>query len=192
MGLSNISPVNQQRIAVLTPLIALVLSLFVVYPAWGRYVDKRATIEKKRIELEKLKATPVPAPPAFMPTADDLPTEPPQFEGQISAVAAASQCELANFDLSAPTGGTSDADKESPVKALRARVEINADYPHIRSFIYNLGRAPRLFVVTSLDITTNTSGKGAPVQVYSGPLHASMEIERYVAPSATAAVNRAQ
>jgi hypothetical protein len=39
MALATISPAAQQRLAVAVPLIALAISLFVVYPAWGRYQD---------------------------------------------------------------------------------------------------------------------------------------------------------
>jgi hypothetical protein len=191
MGKSSLSPVMQQRIAVLVPIIALVLSLFVVYPAWGRYGDKRAAITKKQGELTTLINTPLPPDTTATPTADDLPTEPPQIYGEITSVARAAQCDIVGYDLSTKTG-SAEADKESPVKALRGKVEIEASYPQIRAFLFELARAQRLFVVTDMVITTNRStNPQAPAASSNGPLHATIEIERYVAPPVTAAANPA-
>jgi hypothetical protein len=190
MAASSISPVTQQRIAVFVPIIALVLSLFVVYPAYGRYNATRAKIDKKKVELETLRNTPLPPATNLRPTADDLPSEPPQFLGQINAIAAATRCEMPLFDISSSTSTAVAPDKESPIRALRGKVEIDADYPRIRAFLVELSRASRLFVVTGLEITPNKPSM--PGGSTNEPLHAKIEIERYVAPPDTAAVNPAK
>ena len=189
MAMSTISPVTQQRIAVLVPIIALVLSLFVVYPAYGRYTETREKIEKKKAELNTLRNTPLPPRGQGQPTAVDTPSEPPQFSSQISAIASAARCDIAAWDLSLKEAA---ADKESPIQARRAKFEIDADYPRIRAFLVELARYPRLFVVTDVEISALRAAATptAPV-VQAGLLHATIEIERYVAPPETASAKPA-
>src|SRR5689334_13812928 len=57
-------PEIQARVAVVIPLVALCLSLFVVYPAWGRYNGLRAQIAQQERELSDLRTAPLPAPVA--------------------------------------------------------------------------------------------------------------------------------
>ena len=183
MRLTTISPENQQRIAVVVPIVALVLSLFVVYPAWGRYGELNGKIGKQRAELNTLRNSPIPAPGPIKPTADYQPSEPPQFFGMISALAQQAGCRVVGYDIISSTDKTK---AEGPIRALRAKVEIEAEYPQIRAFLTRLSEAPRLFVVTDLSIMRSTGSARASQGVPTGPLKAAIEIERYVAPPATA------
>src|SRR6266852_6918220 len=98
MRLITINPVAQQRLAVAVPIVALVLSLFVVRPAWGHYGDLKQENEKKSGELRRLVETPIPDPGPVSPTADATSTEPPQFMGMIRQMAQKSICLIAAFD----------------------------------------------------------------------------------------------
>ncbi|MCW3097138.1 MAG: Pilus assembly protein PilO [Chthonomonadaceae bacterium] len=181
MPLLTIKPENQQRLAVLVPIIALILSLFVVYPAQGRYRDLQKTIQTERKELETLRATPIPTVGPVAPTAEESPSEPPAFLGQIRMLAAETGCRVSGFDVSA--AGSKDT---APLRVVRARVELEGQFYQIRNFLTQLGRAPRLYVVTDFSLTGKTPV--GPQSANSSPsnlLHASIEIERYVA-SATA------
>lgn len=173
MRLATISPQNQQRLAVLVPLVALFLSLFVVYPAWGRYHDLRAENEKRGRELEALRTIPIPEPGPVRPAEEDLPSEPPQFLGHISALAAAANCRIVGFE-SLPAGEKEAA--ASGVRARQAKVELEDPYPRVREFLTQLARANRLFVVAGLQLSR---GKGQ-----AETLHTTITIERYVAPAA--------
>jgi hypothetical protein len=174
MRLATISPQNQQRLAVLAPLVALFLSLFVVYPAWGRYNDLRAENEKKGRELEALRAIPIPEPGPVRPAADDLPSELPQFLGHISALAAVANCRIVGFE-SLPAAGKEEA-ATGGVRARQAKVELEDPYPRVRDFLAQLARADRLFVVAGVELSR---GKGQ-----AEALHTTITIERYVAPRA--------
>ena len=179
MGFFAVKPEIQQRLAIFVPLIALALSLFVVYPAWGRYGALNQQIARQRDDLEKLKAEPPPVAPGLVaPTADDVPSEPPEFLGEIRSLAAEANCHLAGFDLS-------PSDKSvavGAVRAVRAKIDLEANYVQIRDFLFRLNHAGRLLAVTDLTlISADTGPRGtAP----SGPLHATLNIERYVAPPA--------
>ena len=185
MRFFSISPENQQRLAVLVPLLALVLSLFVVYPAWGRYSDLKTQLADKREDLAKLKATPMPQPSLKMPAVPGLPSEPPQFLAHMNALAAASGARVTGFDLTA--GGTGKAEAMGPVSAARANLEVTGTYVDIRRFLEQLATTDRLYVVTDVDVS---SAKGAGAQgagaqpVVAGPLTAKLTIERYVTAAA--------
>jgi hypothetical protein len=177
MSLLTIKPENQQRLAVLVPIVALVLSLFVVYPALGRYRALQATIQTERNELTTLRATPIPQIGPVVPTAEDSPSEPPQFLGQIRTLAAAAGCRLSGFEVS-PT----EKKAHSPLRAVRSRVELDGQFYQVRNFLTQLGGAPRLYVVTDFSLTNQQSTSGQTAKSsQTGPLRASIEIERYVA-----------
>jgi hypothetical protein len=179
MPLLTIKPENQQRLAVFVPIIALILSLFVVYPAVGRYQALQKTIQTEQKELDTLRATPIPPVGTVAPTAAESPSEPPQFLGQIRILASETDCRVSGFDVSA--AGSKDT---TPLRAVRSRVELEGRFYQIRNFLTQLGRAPRLYVVTDFSLTGKTSV--GPQSANSSPsnlLRASIEIERYVAPA---------
>jgi hypothetical protein len=180
MRILSVNPVFQQRVAIIVPIVALLLSLFVVYPAWGRYKELQTTIQKQRKDLDDLRATPLPQVGPEAPTAEDRASEPPEFLGQVSRLAGAANCRLTSFDMiPAPS------EKEvKPIRALRARVELKGQYYQIRDFLFRLAHAPRLFVVTDFSLSKETTGSsqasgGQPL--FSNALNAKIEIERYVA-----------
>ncbi|HLV81296.1 MAG TPA: hypothetical protein VKT32_13505, partial [Chthonomonadaceae bacterium] len=163
-------------LAILVPLVALALSLFVVYPAWGNYNDLNQRIARQRSDLQKLKeAPPIAAPGLVAPAADDMPSEPPEFLGVIRSVSAGANCRLVGFDLS-PSG---KAAGDGSVRAVRANIELEANYVQIRDFLFRLQRTGRLLAVTHLAL--NAAEEGSKGTASSGPLHATIEIERYVA-----------
>jgi hypothetical protein len=181
MRLFGLSPVAQQRAAVLVPVVALVLSLFVVYPAWGRYGELQTKIEKQQAELRGLRSYALPKPGPVKPTVDWMPSEPPQFFGYVSALAQSAGCRMVGYDI-VPTQKTS---AEGPIRALRAKVELEAEYPQIRTFLARLAEADRLFVVTEMTVgKPKTTGPAAAIGP-AGTVQASVEIERYVSAAAT-------
>lgn len=172
---------NQQRIAVLVPVIALALSVFVVYPAWGRYQELQDTVEQKRTALNELKAAPLPQPGAIAPSADDLPTEPPQFLGMVSRFAMEANCEVVGIDMTS----TNKLKSEGPISPVKARIDLEGSYGQIRNFLVLLGQAPRMLAITNVvisnkNVETTNSRPNVPPPV--GRIHASFEIERYIAP----------
>jgi hypothetical protein len=174
----TISPENQQRLAIAVPSIALLLSLFVVYPTWGRYRDLLETVKKDRADLAALQAQGIPNIGANVPAVPNLPSEPPEFLGQLRIIAQLSECTLTGFDIS----GTAKKE-EGPVKAVRARVEIDSRYNGIRQFLANLSSAPRLYVVTECSVASKVkAGQPGARTTYEDPsiLRATIEIERYV------------
>lgn len=201
--LSSLSPQVQQRLAVLVPIIALVVSLFVVYPGWNNWRDLVRKAEEKRAKLQTLKNTPIPMAAAKQPAAADTPSEPPEFLASVREVAARAGCSVVGFDLTLPPapatgekelalGGNPDPAKEaaekakkSLVKPVRGKIEIEADYQHIREFLQGIQNAPRLYAIAGVDITsTNVETTGL--------LRATVEIERYVLnPEASAPIGPA-
>jgi hypothetical protein len=177
MSFFNLSPEIQQRLAIFVPLVALVLSLFVVYPAWGRYGALNDKIAQQQRELSDLKRTPVFTPGPVKPAEDYSPTEPPTFLAQIKKLALEAHCAIPQYDIS-DTGKVTD---KGPVRAYRAQFVLEGAYVQIRDFLYRLNHADRLYVVTDLTITS--SSPGSPATASYGPLRASIEIERYVAPT---------
>src|SRR5258708_5728753 len=174
MKLISINPVAQQRLAVAVPIVAVVLSLFVVRPACGRYGDLKQDNEKKSGEIRRMVETPIPRPGPVRPADDSTSTEPPQFMGMIRLTAQKSSCLIATFD----SNGAGETKQEGPVRNIRAKLDLIGTYPQIRSFLWNLSHSHRLYVVTDLSISTNTP---IPAQALSrGAVRASFNIERYV------------
>jgi Tfp pilus assembly protein PilO len=178
LRLITISPENQQRLAVLVPLVALALSLFVVYPAWGRYSDLQSKIEQQQQELNTLKSTPVPEPGPVRPAAEAQPTEPPQFLAQIAFMAAVAHARIIGFDL-VPAEG---ARESGTVRAVRAKIDLEGQYYQMREFLAQLARADRLYVVADMNLTPSGGAKQAAP---GGSVHATFTIERYVTPRAS-------
>ena len=179
----KLSPEAQQRIAVIVPILALVLSLFVDYPAWGRYSALRTKIGQQEAELRTLKATPLPPVETGRPAVDAAPEEPPQFLAHVGAIATASNVRIAGFDLVS----AKDAQQEiGEVRAVRAKVDVEGTYEQIRLFLLQLGQTDRLYVVADLDLRASTAGANRVVA--SGLLRATVTVERYVtSPARTAA-----
>jgi len=185
--LSSLSPQVQQRIAVVVPVIALGLSLFVVYPGWNRWRELVAEADQKRVRLANLRGTPIPLAATQQPAAEDTPAEPPKFLADIQTIAADSGCAVVGFDLTLPPapvsgeeemaqGGNKKPDEpKAPqlVKPVRAKIEVEADYPHIRQFVHQIIAAPRLYAIASLEV--KDANRRIPEL-----LAATVEIERYV------------
>jgi hypothetical protein len=181
MRFFTISPEIQQRLAIAVPIVALLLSLFVVYPTWGRYTALQSTALTQRKELDALRATPIPDMGAVPPAETDLPSEPPQFLGQMRLLTDMSGCRVIGFDV-----GSTANQESGPVRAVRARVDLEARYPQIRDFLYRLSRAPRLYVITDCTVASDMKDgqqavNGQPGKT-PGALRATIEIERYVTP----------
>lgn len=180
MRFFSTSPEVQQRLAVLVPLVALALSLFIVYPAWGNYEQLVQERDRRRAELDTLRNTPLPRRSPILLTAPDEPREAPEFLAMVRALVRFSGAELKSLQV-VESGAGQEA--TGPVRPVRARVQIVGSYPQIRSFLYRVGRAPRLMVVASLELKSEagTSERAGYVRV---PILASIEIERYVVPPA--------
>jgi len=184
MRFSALRPEIQVRLAVVIPLIALFLFLFAVYPAWGRYTEASARSEQQERELADLRAAPLPPPVAPGIIVEAQPSEPPQFLEQISMIAVGANCHILGFDL-VPAGTPAPAPTPGDaglIKAVRARIELDATYPQVRAFLYRLAGTLRPFTVTEVNLTT--PGESTLKMTTVGTLHASIDIERYVVPPA--------
>ncbi len=177
----RMNPEIQQRLAVVVPLLALGLSLFVVYPGWGRYGQLKDKITAQRKELADLKAAEPPQPGPVQPTANDQPSEPSEFLGLITQLASQTQCTISGLDASS----VEKAKDASVVRNIRARVEVQGRYPNVRQFLSMISHSPRLLVVTDVTVASLTSvgNPGLPQAAQSGLVRATIEIERYIAPS---------
>ena len=187
MRLTGLSPQAQQRLAVLVPVIALLISVFVVYPGYGRYRELQEQIAEHQERLNNLRATPIPLAATITPAVPDVPSEPPEFLASIRELAAATGCDLVGFDLTlppAPPSGEQELaqggnkpkeqqEKPSPVRPVRAKIEVRADDGGIRSLVREIMLASRLYAVTSCEVVQADATTGPP-------LRATIEIERYV------------
>ena len=173
MALTSISPAMQQRLAVAVPIIALGISLFVVYPAWGRYQELRSEEGRQEEQLNTLKANPVPPPGPVQPTVDRSPSEPPQFLGLVTRLANDSGCRIAGFNV-APVESKTD----QTARPIRATIELDCRYPQFRSFLYQAAHAERVLTVTDIKITAPAASNQPFATV--GPLKATIGLERYV------------
>ncbi len=184
MSTLTISPENQNRLAIAVPIVAMLLSLFVVYPTWMRYNDLVAVVATQRKSLDDLRATPLPDVGAVPPADAGLPSEPPKFLGQLRVVAQMARCRVIGFDL-----GASGKQDSGPVRAVRARVDLEGRYTEIRDFLFRLAGAPRLYVVTDCAVSVPANAAQSAVSALlnrpPGTLHATIEIERYVTPPGT-------
>jgi Tfp pilus assembly protein PilO len=176
MRFFNTRPSDQQRIAILVPIIALALSLFVVYPKWQEYRELIPKLEQQRKDLAALRAAPLPSQLPGIAAVAALPSEPPEFMGQVNYLAAAANCKVTGFDLKPPTG-TVDA---GPVQAIKSQIMLVARYADIRAFVSQVARSPRLLALSDLNVAPVIRAKndGFPADA----LQATVEIERYVMP----------
>lgn len=188
---SSLSPENQQRVAILLPIVVVIAAIFLCYPAFANYRTTLATLSARRAEYERLRSEPLPPTPAGTAAAADLPSEPALFKQQVSAIAAASRCRVVGFDLVpmvAAVPAAKDAKPETAViKPRRATVTITGAYPAMRSFLYRLAGANRVYVVVGIEVTSHPGTPTAPQQ----GLQAAVTIERYVVPLAAAAAQAA-
>ena len=177
----RMNPEIQQRLAVVVPLLALGLSLFVVYPGWGRHGVLKDKITAQRKELADLKAAAPPQPGTVQPTANDQASEPSEFLGLITQMASQTQCMVSGLDAST----VEKAKDTSVIHNIRARVEVQGRYPGVRQFISMISHSPRLLVVTDVTLASLTSvaNPGLPQAAQSGLVRATIEVERYIAPS---------
>jgi hypothetical protein len=175
MAITIIQPDWQRRIAVVVPIVALALSLFVVYPQWKRYSALQVQIAKKQTELDALKASPLPEPGPVRPAVDQRPSEPPLFLEQVTAVATASGCKLIGFEVVEQGKARAASGLVQPV---RSKIDVEGSYLQIRQFLWQLARADRVYVVTELLVENPAPSVQAAVR---GPLRATVTIERYVA-----------
>jgi len=181
MSLLTIKPETQQKLAVFVPIIALGVSLFVVWPAWGRYSDLNQSIDRNRRELADLKATP--PPPKLLagkPTETDTVSEPSEFLGMLKRLATASGCELTTADVTPREAAKGES---GPVRAVPSKLEIVGEYRQIRSFLWQLEHAGRLLAVADIALSpavpqAATPGSGAGPS--SGGVRASITVERYL------------
>src|SRR5580658_10040726 len=124
MRFFNTRPSDQQRIAVLVPIVALALSIFVVYPKWQDYQALLPKVDQQRKDLLALRAAALPPDAPGIPALPSVPSEPPEFLGDASYIAAAANCRVTGFDLKPPTGAV-DA---GPVQAVKADIIVDARY----------------------------------------------------------------
>ena len=170
---------SQGRLALMIPLVALVLSLFVVYPTWQRYSEEAKSVEKLEHEKLELKATitqlSITPPSSVAAAEEDAPSEQPQFLEQIRRMSAASNCRLVGFE--ALPAGVINA--TSPIRPMRARVTLEASYQDIRQCIEKILSASRLYTITDMDVALAASATPANL---GGNLRTIIEVERYITP----------
>ncbi len=191
MTASRLSPAAQQRIAILVPIVALVVSVFVVYPSYLHNRELQDEIAKKSERLNNLLQTPMPLAATVQPAAADTPSEPPEFLASIRELAAESRCELVGFDLTLPPAppsgekelalggnkpeGATKSEDTSPVRPVRAKIAVKSDYDGVRQLLRGIILAPRLYAVTACEVMP-AGDPGVPDHY----VRATIEIERYV------------
>ena len=191
----NMGPELQKKVAVFVPIIALLLSVFVVYPAWGNYQLLKEKVDGQRLEYTTLKNLPLPKPNPKQPTAVMEPSEPPKSIGEISKIAESAGCKVTGFDIGTVAAAKAAADDKQGgiVRAKRSRINLEAHYQQIREFLAQLSHAERVFVITELNLTAQVVVPGSTLRPSPGTLEANVEIERYVTvPSAPVAAPAAE
>lgn len=187
MRFSRLSPQTQQRLAILVPVVALVISIFVVYPGFVRWRELQAEIADRSKRLADLRATPIPLSSTIQPAVPDTPSEPPEFLAAVREMTFSTGCDLVGFDLTLPPappsgeqelaqGGNKPKEeqtKPSPIRPVRAKIEVRADYDGLRRLLKAIIQAPRLYAIASCEVQPADASTGQP-------LRAAVEIERYV------------
>ena len=179
----NMTPEIQQRVAIVVPIIALLLSVFVVWPGWTAYQEQAAKVEAQRTEYNDLVKLPLPKPSPKIATVVLTPSEPPKSVGELSKIAEAAGCKVTGFDLGTVVSAKAAAEEAKQgglVRPKRSRLNLVAHYQQIREFLAQLQHSPRVFVVTELNLTVQTIIPGSPLKPEPGTLEANVEIERYV------------
>jgi hypothetical protein len=174
MRFFNTRPSDQQRIAVLVPIVALALSIFVVYPKWNDYQALLPKVEQQRKELSALRAAALPPNAPGIGTMPALPSEPPEFMGEVNDLAAAANCRVTGFDLKPSTVAVNAA----PMQAVRADITLVARYADVRRFVARVARTPRVFAVSNLTVAPAVRTKDD--HLAADALQATVEIERFV------------
>lgn len=174
MGGLKLNSSTYQALAIGMPLMALALSLLVVYPSWGRYRALAGEVEDLEGKLQILKAAPLPPKDPVLTAADDVESEPPDFLRQVADLARSSGCEVQGLERI--DGG----EAKGPVRPIRTRVTLNGHYPRLRTFFWRAYRAPRLFAVTDLNISAGTATTVRADELLVRPLTATFVLERYV------------
>jgi len=163
-----------QLLAGFSPLLAVLVSLFVVYPMWGEYQRLQADIKHHGQELQALKAAPPLAPADAAAVGDEVPSEPPRFLGELTRMAAASGCKLVGYEA----GGTEGEKKPvNSMRPVRAKVSLKGYYDNVRTFLERLARSPRLYTVRELALSATG---GDPQHPSTGLLDINLTVERYV------------
>jgi hypothetical protein len=174
MPVMNIDTATQRVLAVGMPLVAVALSLLIVYPGWGRYHELKAEVAAERVRLRDLREAPVPAPAAAQAAAVDVESEPSHFIGEITALARASGCEITGLDVEPQK---QKPDDEALVRPIRSRVTLSGSFPQVRSFLLQLSRASRLYTVVDLTVQRPSGGRD---DGRAAAVSATVTIERYV------------
>jgi Tfp pilus assembly protein PilO len=179
MRFFNTSPADQQRIAVVVPIVALAVSMFAVYPKWQDYQALGPRVEQQRKKLSELRAAALPPDIPGIAALPALPSEPPEFMGEINDIATAANCHVTGFDLKPPAGAVDTG----PMQAVKAQVMLVGRYSDLRTFITLVSHAIRVFAVSDLSIAPVVRAKDDHLP--ADALQATIEIERYVAPAET-------
>ena len=158
------------------PVLALALSLFVIFPLWGGYRKQAEQVKKQRAALNALQTAPLPPPNPVVSAAIDVPSEPNDFVSTLTSMAVANGCEIAGLEMTR----TAEEKAESLVRPVRAKLTLSASYSGLRAFLDQLRRAGRLYVVTELSLDTGPSQSTASLP--GRRLNAILTIERYVTP----------
>jgi len=188
-------------IVVAAPLLALAVTLLLVYPAWSQLgIAQRDVLEKEKT-LRTLQET-QPRVERVIPAAEDRPGEPARFLGEINDLAAAAGCTFRNYDVQAtstpppssppagnpasgspasgsPASGSPPAGSEtSNVRPLQVKITLVGSYADIREFLARLARAPRIYTVTALSLAPETTSSKNVLP--DERLVAILTIERYL------------
>lgn len=162
----------QKALAVLLPLVALLLGIFLVYPAYTGLETQQAALRSAQSELAKLRAESVVAEDRIIPAVVADEEEPNLFVGELRTIARASGCEFRQVTMLTP------GSRSSEVQARRARLTVRGTYAGVRRLLANLKLYRRLLAVTDL---TASEEPGRQVLDRSAIVRAEMTIERYVA-----------
>ena len=168
---------TQQWLAFFVPVIALLISILIVYPAWGSHRELGRDISQKRDELQKLQSAILPAMNQGIPAVDTSAGESSQFIADIRQLGARSGSVVMGYD----TSKVSDEATANGIRSLQTSVSLRGNYKQIRSFLWLITHNPRFLTVTNslLELDEST------LRDDGRPLTASITIERYVeAPTA--------
>lgn len=180
-------PETQQKLAVGVPILAVIVSLIIIVPAWGRNAELTAQLGRDRAELAALRSAAPPELSGTEPAADPSPEEAAVFQTEVRSMAAKAGCALAGYDLlqtqaadaakESTTGQSGDSSAAAAgLRAQRVKVDVTGTYQQIRSLLWQIAHARRLYVINELVISLEKR-TGAAVE----PLSATIGIERYVA-----------
>jgi hypothetical protein len=182
MSAPRLNPTAFQALAVGLPGAAVLLSLFIVLPTWNRYTALREEVEKKRQELLQLQNAVLPPEDPVLPAAAAVEAEPADFLRQLTDLARSSACVIEDMSVVAPGEGAVGV-----VRPVRVRVTVSGHFGRVRALLWRIYRAPRLFAVADLSITTSGETSG---ELAARPLKAAFVLERYLAPPDHALASR--